>query len=225
MLGIAQPLFHTQHDFLLIFVKFHDFQRQLVVFCEVFVRAFQVVNAQLGDGHQSLDLAFELDHHSAFEHVRNAAVHGIAHGVGHGQRGPGIFNGLFVSQRDALAILVDIEHDNIQFRALFNHLARMANALRPRHIGNMHQPVDPLFDFDKRAKIGQIPHHASKRHAGRVFDIQGLPRIRLHLLETQRDFLAFLVHAQDHHLDLIAGCDQLGGMADVLRPRHFRNVY
>ena len=101
----------------------------------------------------------------------------------------------------------------------------MANTLGPGHIGNMYQPVDSLFDFDKGSKIGQIAYNASKRCTRRVFVVEIFPWIGLHLLETQRNFLTFLIHAQDHNLNFITNGDQLGRMANMLRPRHFRNVY
>ena len=55
--------------------------------------------------------------------------------------------------------------------------------------------------------------------------VEIFPGIGLHLLEAQRNFLPFLVNAQDHNLNFIADGDQLGRMANMLCPRHFRNVY
>ena len=163
LVGIAQTLSHAQHNFLLVFVKLHDFQRYLIAFLEIFIGTLKVVNTQLGDRHKSLDMAFEVNDHPAFENARNITLYGIAHRIGNSQFRPGIFNSLFVPQRNAPALFVDIEHNNIQFLAFFDHLARMANALGPGHIGNMHQPVDPLFDFNKSSKISQIAYNASKR--------------------------------------------------------------
>ena len=225
LISIAQTLSHAQHNFLLIFVKLHNFQRYPIAFLEIFIGTLKIVNTQLRDGHKSLNMAFEVNDHPAFENARNITFYCIAHRIGNGEFRPGIFNSLFVPQRDSPSLFVDIEHDNIQFLAFFYDLARMANALGPRHIGNMHQPINPLFDFDKSPKISQIAYTAANRCASGIFFVEIIPGIGLHLLETQRNFLTFLINAQDHNLNFIANGNQFGRMANMLRPRHFRNVY
>src|SRR6185295_9033001 len=50
------------------------------------------------------------------------------------------------------------------------------------------------------------------------------PRIRLGLLQPERDLLVFLVDLEDHRLDLVSDGDHLRGMPHVARPGHLGDV-
>ena len=54
-----------------------------------------------------------------------------------------------------------------------------------------------------------------KLGAGRVFELDALPRIGLELLHAERDALGLRVEADDLHLDGLADMQRLGGMVDA----------
>ena len=101
----------------------------------------------------------------------------------------------------------------------------MANALGPRHVGNVYQPIDAFFNFHKRTEIGQIAHRAFNPRTRGVLGIQRFPGIGLHLFQPQRNFLLVFIDLEHHDFHHVADRHELGRMPDVLRPRHFRNVH
>ena len=100
----------------------------------------------------------------------------------------------------------------------------MLNALGPAHVRHVNQPVDARRDLDEGAEGGQVAHLALQPRPGGILEREGQPGILLDLLHAQRDLLGRRIHLQHHRLDLVRDGDQLRGMADVARPRHFRDV-
>jgi hypothetical protein len=82
----------------------------------------------------------------------------------------------------------------------------------------VHEPVDPFFDLDEGTKVGQVADPTFELGVGRILLGERLPRIRLGLLETERDLLVLRIDLQHHDLDLVANSDDLRGMAHVFRP-------
>ena len=68
---------------------------------------------------------------------------------------------LFDSEREPMIFRIDIQNHGFDFLALLQNFGRMFDAAR-RNIGNMDKPIDSLFDFDKRAEIGQIANTARR---------------------------------------------------------------
>ena len=60
--------------------------------------------------------------------------------------------------------------------------------------------------------------------AGGILVVQAFPWIRLGLFHAEGDFLVLLVELEHGDIDRIADGDELGRVAHVLGPRHFRNV-
>jgi hypothetical protein len=92
---------------------------------------------------------------------------------------------------DAALLHVDVEHDDFDFLAGRDDLARMDVLLRPGHFGNMHQAFDAGLQFHERAVIGDVGDAALELHAGRVFGDHAFPRIGLKLLHAEADALRF----------------------------------
>ena len=100
----------------------------------------------------------------------------------------------------------------------------MADFAGPRHVADVEQSVDPLFDLDEGAVVGQIADGAADQGAGRITIGHFVPGIGLGLLHAERDFLLLFIDAQDDDFDFVVDVDQLVGMADSLGPRHFADV-
>ena len=89
----------------------------------------------------------------------------------------------------------------------------------------MQQAVDPLFDLDEGAVIGQVADLALDRAADRVPFGHAVPRVLLGLLHAQRDLWLLLVDAQHDDLDLVPDLHQFAGVTDPLRPGHLADVH
>ena len=82
----------------------------------------------------------------------------------------------------------------------------------------------PSSSSTKAPKLVRLRTLPLTLHAGRVLLVEREPRIRLDLLEAERDLLVRLVHLEHHGLDDVADVDDLGRMPDVARPRHLGDV-
>jgi hypothetical protein len=96
---------------------------------------------------------------------------------------PRILGELLDAQRDALVLDVDAEHHRLDLVALLEELRRMADLLGPVQIGDVHQAVDPLFDADEDAEVGEVLDRSLDVAADRVVEAHHLPRVGLGLLE------------------------------------------
>ena len=96
--------------------------------------------------------------------------------------------------------------------------------LRPRHVGDVNQPVDALFHLDEGAEVGQVADLALEPRADRVLLGELLPRVRLDLLQAEADAVRLLVEVEHLALDLLPDRQQLGRVLHLLRPGHLGDV-
>ena len=101
----------------------------------------------------------------------------------------------------------------------------MADLAGPRHVADVQQAVDALFDLDEGAVVGEVADGALDHRAGRIAVGHAVPGVLLGLLHAQRDFLLLLVDLQHDDFDLVVDLHQFVGMADPLGPRHFADVH
>ena len=94
----------------------------------------------------------------------------------------------------------------------------MADLAGPRHVADVQQAVDPFFDLDEGAVVGEVANRAFDHRAGRVAVGDLVPGVRLGLLHAERDFLLLLVDVQHDDFDLVVDVHQLVRMADALGP-------
>src|SRR6185312_13198539 len=88
----------------------------------------------------------------------------------------------------------------------------------------MHQAVDAFFNFNKSPEVGELPH-ASFHHGADAISIHHRrPRIRLKLLDPERNPLVPLLDVQHHSLHLVARFHHFARMFHPAAPSHFRNV-
>ena len=131
---------------------------------------------------------------------------------------------LLDSQRNAAALLIDVEHLAFHFGTFFHDLAGMADFAGPRHIADVQQAVDSLFQLNERTVVGEVANTAfDKLSLGIAVDNFG-PGILLCLLHTERDFLLLLVDFQNDDINRVIHLDQFVRMADPLGPRHFADM-
>ena len=138
---------------------------------------------------------------------------------------PRVFFHLLQAQGDALLVLVHAEDDASDLLALFEHLGRMADLLRPRHVAGVEQAVDAFLDLDERAVVGEVSHDALDDRSRRILFLDQHPGVDLGLLHAEADLLLGLVDRQDDDLDLFRDADHLRRVVDAPRPGHLADVH
>ena len=119
---------------------------------------------------------------------------------------------------------VDIQHHGLDGLTLFEHLGRMLHPLFPGNVGHVDQAIDPLFDTHKNSEIGDIADNPRDNASLRVLLFQRLPGIGGGLLQTEGDSFGLGVDIQDHHRDMLAYRQYLGGVFDFPCPEHLRHM-
>ena len=95
----------------------------------------------------------------------------------------------------------------------------------PGNVGQVHEAVDTARQADEDAEVGDRLDLAADAVAAIEALGEFAPRIRLALLEAQRNAAAFLVDVEDHHLDLFADMHDLGRIDVLVGPVHFGDVH
>ena len=122
---------------------------------------------ELGDVNQSLDPFVELDEGAEVRHPRHLALDDVADVVSREEVVPDVGGELLEAQRQPLVLGIDAEHHRLDHVALLEHFGRMLDPLAPRHVGDVDQAVDVLFDLDERAELGEVAHLALDLRADR----------------------------------------------------------
>src|SRR5207302_180701 len=113
---------------------------------------------------------------------------------------------------------------HLHFVALLHHFGGVLHALRPRHVGDVDQAIDPRLDLDEGAERGEVADLAPEARADGILLRQRHPRILLGLLHAEGDFLLRLVHLEHHCFDRLPDGDDLRRVPDVAGPAHVGDV-
>ncbi len=143
--------------------------------------------------------------------------------MGRGEFVPRIGAALLHAQRDAAALLVDVEHHDFAFIAQLHQLGRVDVFVGPVHFGDMDQAFDALFQLHEATVIGEIGDLAEQAGACRVTAGDVEPRILAQLFEAQGNTVLFLVVLEHLDLELLPDLDGFGRVAHAL-PGHVGNV-
>ena len=119
--------------------------------------------SHLADMNQPLDALFQFDERAVVSNTHDLAAQAGADRIALGRLGPWIQHDLFHAERDALAPMVVLQHDHLDFFADLQHFRRMLQAA-PRHVGDMQQAVDSA-EIDERAVVRNILDRALEDHA------------------------------------------------------------
>src|SRR5262249_4721185 len=94
----------------------------------------------------------------------------------------------------------------------------------PRHVRDVDQTVDVLFDLDERAELGQVADLPFDARADRILLGQLVPRVRFDLLEAERDAPRCGIDAEHHRIDAVADVENFRRVLDAFAPRHLGDV-
>src|SRR5690606_29525211 len=109
-------------------------------------------------------------------------------------------------------------------------IARLHDVRRPGdrfggQLRGVDQALDALLQADEGAEVRHVRDLALDLGAERIAALDVVPRIRLELLDAQRELLVLLVDLEDDRLHLVALLELLAGVLDLLRPRDVRDVH
>ena len=125
-------------------------------------------------------------------------------------------------EREAAALAVDLEDQHVDRIALRDDLARVLDVVAGE-LGDVDETLDAREDLDEGAERDDLRHASLDDVALAVAVEHLLPRVRLGLLEAERDALAVAVDVEHLDLDGLADLEHLGRMVDV-RPGELGDV-
>src|SRR4051812_47660086 len=191
---------------------------------DLLVLARMVGVVELRNVNQSLDALVELDERAKVRHPDDLALDRVADVVAREEVVPDVGGELLQAERQPLVLGVDVQHHRLDDVALLQHFRWMLDPLAPRHVGDVDQAVDLLFDFDERAELGEVANLALDLRADRVLVGEVVPRVALDLLEAERNPPRRRIDAEHHGVHRVADIEDLRRVLDALAPRHLADV-
>src|SRR5437773_795511 len=185
----------------------------------------QIRDAELRHRDEAFDIVTEIHHDALVHEAQHATPQLGADRIRLADPQPRILLRLLQAQRDALVLGVYVQDQHFHFVTLFHDLGGVLHALRPRHVGDVDQAVDPRLDLDERAERGEVAHLAFEARADGVLLRQGHPGIFFGLFHAEGDLFLRLVHLENHRLDRLPDRHDLRGMPDVAGPAHLGDVH
>ena len=162
----------------------------------------------------AVDIAFETDEQTEFGDVLDLALDDGAGRMGLGKDLPGVAHGLLETKRDAALGGVDLQHHHVDFLAGRHDLAGMDVLLGPGHFRDVDKPLDPGFQLDECAVVGDVGDAALVDRPDRELLGHRIPRIGLQLLDAEADAVGFLVDLDHLNLQGLADRQDFGGVVD-----------
>ena len=117
-------------------------------------RVLDVVRRELGDVHEALDAGEDLDEGAEGDDLRHAALDDVVLAVRVEHLLPGVGLGLLETERDPLALAVDVEHLDLHGLTDLEHLGRMVH-VAPGELGDVDQAVHPV-EVDEGAEVDDV---------------------------------------------------------------------
>ena len=124
--------------------------------------------------HQAVDAAGQADEDAEVGDRLDLARDLVAAVVVLGELLPRIGLALLEPERDAPALLVDVEHHHFDFLADVHHLRGVHVLVGPVHLRDVHQAFDALLDLHEAAVISDVRDLAKQARVGRIAARNGL---------------------------------------------------
>ena len=125
---------------------------------------------------------------------------------------------------NALLLDVDVEDLRLDRLALAVKLQRLLARHAPGDVRHVDHAVDVALEADEQAELGRVLDFALDDRTDRVLLGEGLPRVRLGLLEAKRDPALLLVDLEHLDVDFLGGADDLARVDVLLGPAHLGDV-
>src|ERR1041384_7208253 len=172
---------------------------------------------------QSIDAIFDFDESAEVCKRTHLSGNPRANVITHRECFPRICADLLESKAYAATVRIGIQHNRFYILPNRKQFGRVLQALRPGHLGHMHQTLDARLDFDKRAIVGKADYLAADMRALREALRNALPRIRQELLIAERDSLFLAIELEHLDLNRISDLDDIGWRLNAA-PTHVDDV-
>src|SRR5262245_60321677 len=175
------------------------------------------------DVDQAVDAVLDLDERAELGQVADLAGDRRADRVLLGQLVPRVALDLLEAERDPPRAGIDAEHHGLDAVADVEDLRRMLDALAPRHLADVDEPLDARLELDERAVVGQAHDLAREARAHRVPLDHVRPRVVHQLLVAERHAFGRRVVLQHDDVDFLVDLEELRRMRHAA-PRHVGDV-
>ena len=187
---------HVQHYAIDVVADIHQLRRMLHAFGP----------RHFADVHQSFDALLQFDKRAVISDADHASTNVCAHGITMFRIQPRIGRELLEAQRNALLVLVELQHLHLDLIAYVDQVAGMSEA-SPRHVGDVQQTIDAA-EIDECAVVGEVLDHAGQDRAflqvlqslGSLFTLLAFQ----HLLARDHNVAALLVQLDDGNFETLA---------------------
>ena len=164
---------------------------------------------KFGDVDEAFDALFEFHERAVRHEVRDLAFDPLASREAFFDLVPRIVLGLLEAEGDALLLLVDVEHDDVEFLADLEQFARMSEAA-PGHVGDVEQAIHAI-EIDERAEVGDVldraVHAVADVHAFQELLALFAALLLDELAAAEHDVLPVVVDLND--LEIVGVADEL----------------
>src|ERR1700722_1867861 len=201
---IFEQLLHAERDAAVVGVDGENDSLDLVAGLDHLRRMLHPLGpSHLGDVDQAFNALLQFDEGAVIGDAEDAAAHARANGIAlHGVE-PRVRRQLLETERDALLVLVELQHLDLDLVVDVDQVARVRQAA-PGHIGDMQQTIDAP-EVDEGAVVGQVLHRTVQDRAlFQVLEGQGPLAVLLlfeDLLAGDDHVAALLVELDDANID------------------------
>ena len=173
--------------------------------CATWSGRLDVALGHLGDVHEALDAVAQLDEHAERDELGDLALDDRADREVLDELLPRVLGGLLETERDALAVQVDVEHLHLDLVADLDDLGRVVD-VAPGQLGDVHEAVDAA-EVDERAEVDDRGDGTRQDHAllQLAEDLGALVLAALFEDDAARedDVVAVAVHLDDPRLEAL----------------------
>ena len=152
-IGVLDPL-EREREAAALAVDLDDLHVDRLALRDDLARVLDVMLRELRDVHEPFDAGKDLDEGSERDDLGHAPLDDVVLVVALHHLLPRIALGLLETERDALAIAVDVENLDLHRLADVEHLGRMVD-MRPRELGDVDEAVHPV-EIDERAEVDDV---------------------------------------------------------------------
>ncbi len=185
---------------------------------------FTAFTRQVRPADEAGEPATDRDLDTVVQHLGDRAGDGGAFLQRLGAGFEGVFGQLLDAQADPFLLEVDFEHLGLDHIALGKFLERFLARFGPVDIRQVHHAVDAAVQSDEQAELGDVLDLPLDHGIDREHFAEFLPRVVQALFQTKADAAFLRIDIQHHHLDLLAGRDNLARMHVLLGPAHLGDV-
>ena len=173
--------------------------------------------------YEAVDTLVYADEQSKVRYVLDFALDGCPKRILLADQIPWIGNDLLHAKGYPSVVRSNVKDDSIDFFAHGNDLGRMSYLSRPRHLGNMDKPLDPLLQFDKGAIVRQADDPSRNARTHRIILSGNRPRVLGQLFHAQGDPLLLKIDVEDLYRYLLAHGEELRRVFNA-SPRDIRDM-